>query len=223
MRFWCAVLLAIAVLVWPRPIAVAARMAAADNVQRTSRQQYSDIATNGPALHAAHIGIASMLTALIARMNSGGTLIEAVEEQYGSRFATRELTEARLRRLCERVKLPDETPKQVTRIAQSMYAASQVSSRLGCRASPCLEVTLTAYRQMRLLQNLTTQALAVPKATVALLSALPIVTILLGELLGARPLEFLLDQTRGLVCLLLGACCYAAGLLWVCALLRERA
>ncbi|WP_152209221.1 type II secretion system F family protein [Bifidobacterium cebidarum] len=156
-------------------------------------------------------------------MNSGGTLLEAAEEQYGGHFATRELTEARLRKLCERAKLPDETPEQITRISQSMYAASQVSGRLGCRASPCLEVVLAAYRQLRLLQNLKAQALAVPKATVSLLSALPIVTILLGELLGSRPLEFLFDQTRGLICLLLGICCYAVGLIWVRALLREQA
>lgn len=63
-------------------------------------------------------------------------------------------------------------------------------------------------------------ACAVPKATVGLLSALPAVTVALGELLGARPLAFLLGSPRGVVCLVLGGCCYAAGLAWMRALLK---
>lgn len=82
------------------------------------------------------------------------------------------------------------------------------------------EAVLTAYRQMRLMQNLRSQACAVPKATVGLLSALPAVTVALGELLGARPLAFLLGSPRGVVCLTLGGCCYAAGLAWMRALLK---
>lgn len=166
------------------------------------------------------IGVAQMLTAMIARMNSGGTLLEACEEQYGRRFATREITIRRLAVAFERRRMPDETRMQAARAARGAYAAAKVSERLGCRASPCLEVVLAGYRQMRLLQNLQSQALAVPKATVGMLSALPMVTMLLGELMGARPMEFLLGSAQGLACLLVGCCCYAIGLLWVRALLR---
>lgn len=169
---------------------------------------------------ARRIGVAQMLTAMIARMNSGGTLFEACEEQYGRRFATREITIHRLAAAFERRRMPDETRMQAARAARGAYAAAKVSERLGCRASPCLEVVLAGYRQMRLLQNLQSQALAVPKATVGMLSALPVVTMLLGELMGAHPMEFLLGSAQGLACLLAGCCCYVIGLLWVRALLR---
>lgn len=169
---------------------------------------------------ARRIGVAQMLTAMIARMNSGGTLLEACEEQYGRRFATREITLHRLATAFERRRMPDETRMQAARAARGAYAAAKVSERLGCRASPCLEVVLAGYRQMRLLQNLQSQALAVPKATVGMLSALPMVTMLLGELMGAHPMEFLLGSAQGLACLLAGCCCYVIGLFWVRALLR---
>ena len=169
---------------------------------------------------ARRIGVAQMLTAMIARMNSGGTLLEACEEQYGRRFATREIAIHRLAAAFERRRMPDETRMQAARAARGAYAAAKVSERLGCRASPCLEVVLAGYRQMRLLQNLQSQALAVPKATVGMLSALPMVTMLLGESMGARPMEFLLGSAQGLACLLAGCCCYVIGLFWVRALLR---
>ena len=120
----------------------------------------------------------------------------------------------------EQRRLPDESPAQVLEAARGVTAAAVLSDELGCQAVPCLEAVLTAYRQMRLMQNLRSQACAVPKATVGLLSALPAVTVALGELLGARPLAFLLGSPRGVVCLVLGGCCYAAGLAWMRALLK---
>ena len=120
----------------------------------------------------------------------------------------------------EQRRLPDESPAQVLEAARGVTAAAVLSDELGCQAVPCLEAVLTAYRQMRLMQNLRSQACAVPKATVGLLSVLPAVTVALGELLGARPLAFLLGSPRGVVCLVLGGCCYAAGLAWMRALLK---
>ena len=160
------------------------------------------------------------ITSAIARLRGGGTLVEAFEEQSSRRFATQRITVERLITVFEQRRLPDESPAQVLEAARGVTAAAVLSDELGCQAVPCLEAVLTAYRQMRLMQNLRSQACAVPKATVGLLSALPAVTVALGELLGARPLAFLLGSPRGVVCLVLGGCCYAAGLAWMRALLK---
>lgn len=166
------------------------------------------------------MGVAQVITSAIARLRGGGTLVEAFEEQSSRRFATHRITVERLITVFEQRRLPDESPAQVLEAARGVTAAAVLSDELGCQAVPCLEAVLTAYRQMRLMQNLRSQACAVPKATVGLLSALPAVTVALGELLGARPLAFLLGSPRGVVCLVLGGCCYAAGLAWMRALLK---
>lgn len=150
------------------------------------------------------VGVAQVITSAIARLRGGGTLVEAFEEQSSRRFATHRITVERLITVFEQRRLPDESPAQVLEAARGVAAAAVLSDELGCQAVPCLEAVLTAYRQMRLMQNLRSQACAVPKATVGLLSALPAVTVALGELLGARPLAFLLGSPRGVVCLVLG-------------------
>ena len=198
---WCAVLVALAVLIWP-----------GNKSGRLYRLAYRGRAVDSAAINEP--------TSAIARLRGGGTLVEAFEEQSSRRFATQRITVERLITVFEQRRLPDESPAQVLEAARGVTAAAVLSDELGCQAVPCLEAVLTAYRQMRLMQNLRSQACAVPKATVGLLSALPAVTVALGELLGARPLAFLLGSPRGVVCLVLGGCCYAAGLAWMRALLK---
>ena len=188
---WCAVLVALAVLIWP-----------GNKSGRLYRLAYRGRAVDSAAINepryagSPRVGVAQVITSAIARLRGGGTLV------------------------FEQRRLPDESPAQVLEAARGVTAAAVLSDELGCQAVPCLEAVLTAYRQMRLMQNLRSQACAVPKATVGLLSALPAVTVALGELLGARPLAFLLGSPRGVVCLVLGGCCYAAGLAWMRALLK---
>jgi len=166
-------------------------------------------------------GIAQVLASAIARMAGGGTLVEAFEEQFGGRFAVRRLTPQRLTDLFERRRLPDESRAQSVRAAMGAAAAATVSEELGCRAVPCLEAVLDVYSHMRLMQNMRAQAFAVPQATVGLLSALPAIAVVLGELMGAHPLLFLFGSQRGLVCLVSGGCCYVVGLVWMRALMRD--
>ena len=196
---WCAVLVALAVLIWP-----------GNKSGRLYRLAYRGRAVDSAAINepryagSPRVGVAQVITSAIARLRGGGTLVEAFEEQSSRRFATQRITVERLITVFEQRRLPEVV----------------LADELGCQAVPCLEAVLTAYRQMRLMQNLRSQACAVPKATVGLLSALPAVTVALGELLGARPLAFLLGSPRGVVCLVLGGCCYAAGLAWMRALLK---
>lgn len=60
-----------------------------------------------------------------------------------------------------------------------------------------------------------------PKATVKLLMALPQLTVLLGEGMGAHPLTFLVSGVKGLACLGFALCCYTFGLIWIRALMRQ--
>ncbi|MGJ0650686.1 Flp pilus assembly protein TadB [Bifidobacterium longum] len=202
---WCAVLVALAVLIWP-----------GNKSGRLYRLAYRGRAVDSAAINepryagSPRVGVAQVITSAIARLRGGGTLVEAFEEQSSRRFATQRITVERLITVFEQRRLPDESPAQVLEAARGVTAAAVLSDELGCQAVPCLEAVLTAYRQMRLMQNLRSQACAVPKATVGLLSAL----------LGARPLAFLLGSPRGVVCLVLGGCCYAAGLAWMRALLK---
>ncbi|MCC2732351.1 hypothetical protein LK486_17800, partial [Fusicatenibacter saccharivorans] len=83
-------------------------------------------------------------------------------------------------------RLPDESRAQSVRAAMGAAAAATVSEELGCRAVPCLEAVLDVYSHMRLMQNMRAQAFAVPQATVGLLSALPAIAVVLGELMGAH-------------------------------------
>jgi tight adherence protein B len=57
-------------------------------------------------------------------------------------------------------------------------------------------------------------SLAGARATATILAALPVLGILLGQLIGARPLAFLLGGQTGGVLLLVGATLACGGLLW---------
>ncbi|WP_279325006.1 hypothetical protein [Bifidobacterium scaligerum] len=166
------------------------------------------------------MGVAQVIAAVIARMNGGGSAMEAFIEQGLRPSAVHRISESRLRALFEARRLPEETESQCTQVAVGVAGAIALSERLGCRAVPCLQAVLEAWSQMRLLHDLRAQAMAVPKATVGLLTALPAITVALGELMGARPLSFLFGSRQGLLCLVLGSCCYALGLFWMRALLK---
>lgn len=229
---WCVILAMLAVVVWPDDgSGVTERLQMLRSSSRSFSQRANDEygVRNGWALPTAtraaealpRSGIAHVLAAVIARLKSGGTMVEAFEEQIDGCFAVRKLTMQRLADLFTRRCLPDESHVQVMRAAVGVSAAAAVSEELGCRAVPCLEAVLGVYRQMRLMQNLKAQAFAVPKATIGLLSSLPLVAVALGELMGARPLMFLFGSQQGLACLASGGCCYAVGLIWVRCLLRD--
>ncbi|NEG90033.1 pilus assembly protein [Bifidobacterium aerophilum] len=131
------------------------------------------------------------------------------------------ITVTRLRGILAGRALPKERGQQIESVATELAAAVRLSESSGCPAVRCLEVVADSYRRARLLDDLRAQAFAVPQATVKLLSALPLITVMLGELLGAKPLSFLFGSTQGATCLGLGMCCYAAGVAWMRAMLRD--
>ena len=58
-----------------------------------------------------------------------------------------------------------------------------------------------SLKRRRLLDDLRANAFAMPQATVKLLMALPLLTVMLGECMGAHPLRFLVEDVKGWMCL----------------------
>lgn len=164
-------------------------------------------------------GPADALAAVCAAMRAGSSLVEAFEWQFGERFSSRMLTVGRLsallRESCSKGKGKREQDADIRGLAGDIVAASRVSERLGCPAVRCLEAVADSYKRAKLRDRLQSQALAVPEATVRLLSALPVLALFMGESLGAQPLSFLLESTAGLVCMAIGMLCYLTGIIWV--------
>lgn len=221
-----ALMAALAIVIWPWRMRRFERLdCAAGALRKSDNNAVRNETTGGVSGYArsgCRIGIEQVLAAAIARIRGGSTVTQAFEEQSDQPFATRTLTAARLMTLLECRRLPCEQHTHAKQVAAGLACAVAVSEELGCRAVPCMEAVLEAYRQLRLMRDLQAQAFAVPKATVGLLSALPVITVALGELMGARPVSFLFGSQRGLICLMLGMCCYVAGLAWMRALMAER-
>lgn len=168
-----------------------------------------------------HMASVACVAALQASVRSGATLVQAFEELGGCAFATPELTRSRIEMVLRCRCPPEEQGEQMRRLSAELYAACQLSMALGCETSRCLAAVLASLKRQRLLNDLRRNAFAMPQATVKLLMALPLLTVLLGEGMGARPLAFLCGDARGLLCLGFALGCYAIGLLWIRVLLRE--
>ncbi|GGM64997.1 hypothetical protein GCM10012275_39390 [Longimycelium tulufanense] len=56
--------------------------------------------------------------------------------------------------------------------------------------------------------------MAGPRATAAVLAALPLLGLLLGEAIGAGPWHILSETAPGQILLAIGACLACAGLIW---------
>lgn len=77
--------------------------------------------------------------------------------------------------------LARETPAQIDYAAVELALSVRCSERLGCELVRCLDDVADSYRAWSALEELKANALAMPQATVKLLSLLPIVTVLLGK------------------------------------------
>ncbi|MBM6699195.1 pilus assembly protein [Bifidobacterium pullorum subsp. saeculare] len=168
----------------------------------------------------APVGLETAMATVIARLKGGAPLVGAFEELGATRFASPRLTEARIARVLAGARLAGERDGQVRRMARHAAQACALSESLGCEASLTLEAVLASYRRERLAEERRRQAMAAPEATIRLLTALPAVTVALGEMLGASPVAFLFGSARGVACLALGAAWYGIGLVWVRRLLR---
>ena len=132
------------------------------------------------------------VASLRASVRSGATLVQAFEELGGTPFATPELTRLRITMVIRsRCPLKEQFGQggqsgQVERLSGELYAACRLSLTLGCETDRCLQAVAESLKRQRLLDDLRANAFAMPKATMKLLMALPLLTVLLGEGMGVH-------------------------------------
>ena len=142
-------------------------------------------------------------------------------KNWVERRSTPELTRLRITMVIRSRCPPKEQCGQVERLSGELHAACRLSLTLGCETGRCLQAVAESLKRQRLLDDLRANAFAMPKATVKLLMALPQLTVLLGEGMGAHPLTFLFSGVRGWACLGFACVCYGFGLVWIRALMRQ--
>ena len=167
------------------------------------------------------LGLAGLITSLLAYVDNGGGLVEAFEEASGRRFATREVTWERVMAMLESRCLPKERGTTLLIMAQALMACYGLSAILGCRASDGLRAVEAMQTRRVALDEAREKAFAVPKATIRLLSILPVLTIIMGEFMGARPMAFLCRPGPGTICLILGVAFYVLGMVWMHLLMND--
>ncbi|MBD0693728.1 type II secretion system F family protein [Streptomyces sp. CBMA123] len=107
--------------------------------------------------------------------------------------------------------------------AAAIAACWRVASDGGSGLAAALDRVAEALRGERALAEEIAGELAGPRATIAVLAALPGVGLLLGGALGARPLEVLLHTSAGLGCLAVGAALEGLGVFWTARIVRAAA
>jgi tight adherence protein B len=164
------------------------------------------------------IGILSVIDSLRAHVKAVGSLEEAFADQMDGEpvaltpcMPNREQLQDMMRTRLD----AKETREQADQAVVELDLACRLIGALGCEATHCLDAVASSYRRNRMLKTLKDSAFTVPKSTVKLLSLLPLATLLLGELMGASPIAFLVGKTAGHVCLALGTGCYMLGMLWM--------
>ena len=101
---------------------------------------------------------------LRASVRSGATLVQAFEELGGTPFATPELTRLRITMVIRSRCPPKEQCGQVERLSGELYAACQLSLTLGCETGRCLQAVAESLKRQRLLDDLRTNAFAMPQS-----------------------------------------------------------
>jgi len=102
------------------------------------------------------------------------------------------------------------------RLAAGWQLGESAGAPLGAVLAQADRVARAGLTQRRQLAAL----LAAPRATAALLAALPVVGLALGAAIGARPLAVLLDTPVGQGALLAGVVLELAGLAWTGRIVR---
>lgn len=110
--------------------------------------------------------------------------------------------------------------EHMRQVAENIAAAYELSNTLGCAMSECVAATAASYHAKKREEDLQSEVAAMPEATIKLLTALPLLALLAGQLLGGNPLALLVTTAQGWVLLAVGSVCYGLGLVWVRSMLR---
>ncbi len=127
------------------------------------------------------------------------------------------------------VLFPDRRPLSPSQLAQrapnsstrTIAAAWALAEEAGAPLSETLRSVQTGILNEVELNLAIKMELAGPQATIKILLGLPIVSLLLGELIGAHPLRVLVMSNTGRLCLLLGLVFLLFGHIWMRFLVRQ--
>lgn len=104
-----------------------------------------------------------------------------------------------------------------------LAACWRVAATSGAALAPAIDRVADALQDEIDLGRDVTSTLAGPRATVHLLAGLPLIGLLLGTAIGARPVDFLLGSGPGIGCLLAAGALDAAGIAWARRIARRAA
>ncbi len=105
--------------------------------------------------------------------------------------------------------------KDMRKVAQSLMSVYELSSSIGCSMTDCVQAVSDSYHANKRVNDLSSEVFAMPKATIRLLTALPFLALLTGQLLGVNPVLMIFTSSRGYALLGIGLLFYAIGLVWV--------
>lgn len=107
-----------------------------------------------------------------------------------------------------------EADARLLPLLRQVAACWRLGGTAGASLGPSIARLATAARQGEELQAVLAAELASPRATMRMLSLLPLIGIALGVLLGADPLGWLLRTPAGWACLVAGLALNAVGAWW---------
>jgi tight adherence protein B len=111
---------------------------------------------------------------------------------------------------------PHRRPDASCRTAAAAAAAGwQLAERTGAPLADVLDSVASTLREEASVTAQVEAALAGPRATARLLTALPVAGVALGQLIGARPLSVLVTSGAGRTCAALGILLMLAGHVWM--------
>ena len=140
-------------------------------------------------------------------------LAAAAEAQAGGRDVATVLREATS---------GSRDPSLVTAI-RSLAAAWQVAARVGAPPAVVLQRLAVSLREEADLRDAAATAMAAPRATARVLAALPALGLVLGQLVGASPMQVLVGTSAGRVSGVVGLLLAGAGWWWARRLVRRAA
>ncbi|GLZ32967.1 hypothetical protein Lesp02_51550 [Lentzea sp. NBRC 105346] len=119
--------------------------------------------------------------------------------------------------------LHDLAPQHPHLALTQLARAWQVSTRYGVALAEVLDATRQDLAQRAAFARQLESRMAGPRASAAVLAALPLLGLLLGQASGAEPAHVLFATVPGQTLLVLGALLTAAGLLWTTGLTTKAA
>lgn len=111
--------------------------------------------------------------------------------------------------------------KDIRKIAQSLMSVYKLSNSIGCPMADCVQAVADSYYANKRVDDLSAEVFAMPKATIKLLIALPFLSLLTGQLLGANPILMIFTNYKGYTLLGVGMAFYAVGVIWVARILKN--